>query len=399
MPNAAPGGSNNKLVIKNIGTLLSGKLEQPILDADTIVVRDGIIAEVGRQSDCDLGNASVTVDARGSGLCPGLIDDHVHPSFGDWDPRQSQSGWIESNVHGGVTTLISAGEVHVPGRPKDIVGVKALAIAAQRAYRNYRPLGMKILAGAPIFELGIEEADIAELAKAGIHLSGEIGLGTVQTGPEARKVVTWARKHGIRTTIHTGGASIPGSGYISKDVVLESDADIIAHINGGTTSIPERDIRELCERSPRAMEIVHNGNERMALATAGMARESGCAHRVLLGTDAPAGSGVQPLGILRLITLLSSVGGCPPEVAFCFATGNAARIQELNTGCVEVGRAADFVLLDHAENSAGKTLLESVSLGDIPGIGMVIIDGVVRIRRSRNTPPAQRFPEIVDGRA
>ena len=51
-------------------------------------------------------------------------------------------------------------------------------------------------------------------------------------------MVAWARKYGIQSTIHTGGPSIPGSGLIDADVVLEADADIIGHINGGHTSLP-----------------------------------------------------------------------------------------------------------------------------------------------------------------
>jgi enamidase len=116
---------------------------------------------------------------------------------------------------------------------------------------------------------------------------------------------------------------------------------------------------------------------------------------VILGTDAPAGSGVQPLGILRMVTLLASLGDIPAEVAFCFATGNTARMRALDCGLIEVGRAADFVFMDRAQHSAGKTLLESVRLGDLPGVGMTVIDGIVRSHRSRNTPPAERAPVIV----
>ena len=61
----------------------------------------------------------------------------------------------------------------------------------------------------------------------------------------------------------------------------------------------------------------------------------------------------------------------------------------------EVGRSADFVLMDKAQHSAGKNLLDSIQLGDLPGIGMTIIDGVVRTQRSRNTPPATNVPVIV----
>ena len=145
----------------------------------------------------------------------------------------------------------------------------------------------------------------------------------------------------------------------------------------------------------RGLEIVHNGNERAALLTLRTATDLQQLGRIILGTDAPAGSGVQPLGIVRLIAMLCSIGGVPAEVAFCFATGNTAKMRKLDCGLIEAGYVADFVLMDNAQHSAGKTLLESVRLGDLPGIGMTIIDGVVRCERSRNTPPATRLPRIV----
>ena len=386
---------SGKVVIRNVGLMLSGDLRAPILDADTVVIEAGRITAVGWHSDCDTGRADRTIDARGTTLAPGLIDSHVHPVAGDWTPRQNQQGWIDSTLNGGVTTLISAGEVHFPGRPKDIVGVKALAITAQRSFANFRPAGVKVLAGAPVLEQGMVESDFAELAAAGVTLLGEVGLGSVKGGAEARQMVAWARKYGIQSTIHTGGPSIPGSGLIDKDVVLEADADIIGHINGGHTSLPYEHVCELCQRSTRALEIVHNGNERIGILTARHARELKCSERVILGTDGPAGSGVQPLGILRLIALLSSMGDIPAEEVFCYATGNTARLRGLDSGVIAVGRAADLVFLDRAQHSAGNNLLDSVRLGDIPGVGMVLIDGVVRCLRSRNTPPATQVPVVL----
>ena len=395
MAEAAAAGTAGKVVIRNVGLMLSGDIDRPILDADTLVSDKGLITAVGREADCDTAHADTVIDARGTCVAPGLIDSHVHPVFGDWTPRQSQLGWIESTLHGGVTTMISAGEVHLPGRPKDIVGLKALAITAQRAFDNFRPAGVKVLAGAPVIEKGMVESDFAELAAAGVKLLGEIGLGSVKAGYEAREMAAWARKHGIQSTIHTGGPSIPGSGLIDKDVVLEADADVIGHINGGHTSLPEAHVCELCEKSSRAIEIVHNGNERVAIAAAKMALQLKCPHRVILGTDGPASSGVQPLGMLRLIAMLSSLADIPAELVFCFATGNTARLRNLNGGLIEPGRAADFVFLDRAQHTAGRTLLDSVRLGDIPGVGMVMIDGVVRCTRSRNTPPATEVPVVV----
>ena len=400
MAATAPTEKSGKVVMRRIGVLLSGDIDRPILDADTIVVVDGVITSVGKEKDCDTAHAATLIDCQGTCVAPGLIDSHVHPVFGDWTPRQNQLGWIESTMHGGVTTMISAGEVHLPGRPKDIVGLKALAITAQRAFDNFRPGGVKVLAGAPIIEKGMVESDFAELAGAGVRLLGEVGLGSVKAGYEAQQMVAWARKYGIQSTIHTGGPSIPGSGLIDKDVVLEADADVIGHINGGHTSLSQAHVCELCEKSSRAIEIVHNGNERVAIAAAQAAMQLKCPHRVILGTDGPAGSGVQPLGMLRMWALLASLGGIPAELVLCFATGNTARLRRLNCGLIEPGRDADFVFMDRAQHTSGRTLLESVQLGDIPGIGMVMIDGIVRCQRSRNTPPATEVPVLLaDARA
>jgi enamidase len=388
-------GGPTKLVIRNIGLLLSGAMERPILDADTIVAENGKITGIGRAGDIDAEGATTIIDANGTTVAPGLIDSHVHPVAGDWTPRQNQIGWIDSFLHGGVTTMISAGEVHMPGRPRDVVGLKAMAIFAQRAFWTLRPGGVKVHAGAPVIENEMVEEDFKELAAAGVKLLGEVGLGGVKDGPTARKMVGWARKYGIQSTIHTGGPSIPGSGLIDKDVVLEADTDVIGHINGGHTALPDDQIRCICEGCKRGLELVHNGNERSALYTLRIAREMGDLSRVILGTDSPAGSGVQPLGILRMVSLLSSLGDVPAEIAFCFATGNTARMRALDCGLIEVGRAADFVIMDRAQHSPGKTILDSVQLGDLPGIGMTIIDGIVRTQRSRNTPPATKVPVIV----
>src|SRR5712664_1401865 len=279
-----------KLVIRNIGLLLSGDLAKPILDADTVVAVGDRIAAVGKEKDVDTSGATITIDAKGTALAPGLIDSHVHPVCGDWTPRQNQLGWIDSYLHGGVTTMISAGEVHTPGRPKDVVGVKAMAIFAQRAFSAFRPGGVRIHAGAPVIEHGMVEEDFRDLAAAGVTMLGEVGLGSVKDGATARRMVAWARKYKIQSTIHTGGPSIPGSSLIDKDIVLAADADVIGHINGGHTALPDDQITTLCEKSSRALEVVHNGNERAALLTLRTARELNQLDRMILGTDAPAGS-------------------------------------------------------------------------------------------------------------
>jgi enamidase len=382
-----------RTLITGLGEVVSGDTAAPRLDADSILVEDGRFAAVGRGLD---EHADVVIDAHGATAFPGLIDSHVHPVFGDWTPRQRTVDFIESGLHGGVTTMISAGEVHLPGRPKDIVGLKALAIVAQRAFTNMRPAGVKVRAGAPILEQGLTEADFAELAEAGVNLIGEVGLGSVKTGADAAPMLAWARSLGFVSTFHTGGPSIAGSSAIRADVVLEARPDIVGHVNGGTTALPDADIEALVA-SGMAIEIVHCGNLRAALHAIGLARESGAMDRVILGNDAPSGTGVVPLGILRTMAHLASLGGVAPEIAVALATGNTARVHRLETGVIAVGREADLAIVDAPTGSAADTALGALAIGDLPGVGMVLIDGSPVIGRSRNTPPAARVPVVIKG--
>ena len=382
-----------KTLIKNIGCVVSGDIAKPLLDGDSIVVADGKIAAIGKGLDVD---ADTVIDAKGSAVIPGLIDSHCHPVFGDFTPRQRTMDFIESGLNGGLTTMISAGEVHLPGRPKDIVGLKALAVVAAKAYANLRPAGVKVHGGAPILELGMVEDDFAEMARHGVKLVGEIGLGSVRTGKDAAPMVRWAKKHGMTVTIHTGGPSIAGSNAITADIVLEADPDVVGHINGGTTSMSEREIDSLVA-TQMALEIVHCGNCKTALHTLERAREAKALHRIIIGNDAPSGTGVVPLGILRVVAHLASLGGLAPEAAICMATGNTARVYGLPVGVIEPGREADLCIVDAPIGSVGKTALEALRAGDLFGISMVLIDGQIKIGRSRNTPPTARAAEVVKG--
>src|SRR5262249_42655502 len=134
-----------KVAITNLGEIVSGDWRNPFVAGDTILVEDGRLAAVGTASPAAVESADVVIDAGGMTAIPGLIDSHVHITFGDYTPRQRTVGYLESYLHGGTTTAISASEVHVPGRPSDPAGVKALALAAQRCFAMYRPGGMKVI--------------------------------------------------------------------------------------------------------------------------------------------------------------------------------------------------------------------------------------------------------------
>jgi enamidase len=97
-----------RTAIVNIGRIVTGSLYEPVRDGDSILLDEGRIAAVGTLSAKQTDGADVVVDAAGATAIPGLIDSHVHITFGDFTPRQNVVGYLASYLHGGTTTAISA---------------------------------------------------------------------------------------------------------------------------------------------------------------------------------------------------------------------------------------------------------------------------------------------------
>lgn len=384
--------STNATILKNIGTIISGNIDQPVIDGNAILIRDGLISEIGQDLEAD---GATIIDCKGTTVTPGLIDSHCHPILGDYTSRQKQADFMESAVHGGVTTFISAGEVHLPGRPKDRGGVKALAILAAKSFENFRPGGAKVRGGAVILEKGLLAEDFKEMADEGVTLVGEIGLGSVKDPAEANTMVQWARECGMKVMMHTGGTSIPGSSTVTAAMVMEADPDIASHVNGGPTAVSFDEVKKLVNDTDMAIEIVQCGNSLVAVETGKFCAENGQLHRIIIGNDAPSGTGVIPLGILRTVNLLASLTPITGAQALCMATGNTAKVHGLDTGIIEPGRPADLVIMDTPMGSVGANAVEAIEAGDIPGVGMVLVDGRVVAGKSRNTPPAATQPQVL----
>ncbi len=380
--------------IKNIGTIVSGDVKKPVLEGDTIVVSEGKISEIGNAGILGKYEIDRVVDAKGATVIPGLIDSHVHPVLGDFTPRQNTLGYLEGGLHGGVTTMISAGECHTPGRPKDPAGVKALAVLAHKSFQNFRPNGLKVHGGALILEKGLQEKDFDDLAAEGVWLVGEVGLGSVKTPDLAAPMVKWAKKRGMKVAMHTGGTSIPGSSTVTADMVIQTDPTVVSHVNGGPTAVSPAEIDKLIDATELTLEIVQCGNPKVMGYVARKVAEKDQLERIIIGNDSPSGTGIIPLGILRTIVQLSSVSGIPAEKAIALASGNTARVYGLNTSQIAAGREADLVVIDNPMGSVGAGALEAIEAGDLPAVALVMTDGEIRITKSRNTPPPTRKVEV-----
>jgi enamidase len=383
-----------RLAISNIGQIVSGDWCSPFVAGDTILCEGDRIASVGTASAGAVEAADVIIDADGMMAIPGLIDSHVHITFGDYTPRQQTVGYLESYVHGGVTTAISASEVHVPGRPRDPEGVKALAVAARKCFDGYRPGGMTVHAGSIILEPDLTGNDLGEIAKKGVWLA-KAGFGAFDSPYEYAPLIAAARAHDMITTVHTGGSSIPGSGAITGDHLLALKPHVSFHVNGGPTAMPDKDFERIIRESDIALQICTAGNLRTALLCASLAQKLNAFDRVIIGTDTPTGSGIMPLGMLYTIAHLASLVGIAPELAIAAATGSNARVYRLDCGLLGASKAADIVLIDAPDGGTQRDALSAIRNGDIAAVGAVISGGEPRfVGRSRNTPATMRKTRV-----
>jgi enamidase len=386
-----------RTAIVNLGTIVTGDWREPFAKGDSILMVDGKIVDVGMGS-ANVMDCEVVIDADGATAIPGFIDSQIHNTFGDWTPRQKTVGFLESYTHGGTTTAISASEVHVPGRPKDPQGVKALAVAAKKCFDTLRPGGMRVHAGSIILEPGLTESDFAEVAQQGVWLA-KAGFGAFKTPFDYVPMIAWAKQHGMVTTVHTGGSSIPGSSGIWAEHLIAMQPHVSFHVNGGPVAMPDEDFPKIVHESQIALQVCTAGNLRTTLMLWEIVKQAQQFDRFLIATDTPTGSGIMPLGMMYTITHLASLGGMPVEWAIAAATGNNATVYGLNSGFLKPGRDADVVLLDACVGGSKNTALDSLRNGDIAAVAAVITDGVPRfVGRSRNTPAPNRRVRVAQCR-
>jgi enamidase len=384
-------------LITNIGTLATGVLGEPALRNVSITVEDGVIAAIGDETT----GADVVVDANGLTVMPGIVDGHVHPTFGEWTPAQDAIGWVRNYLHGGNTSMVSAGELHIPGLPFEELTpllVMSIAITSRHTTRRLRPSGVKLHAGTVLLVPGMTEADFDRMVEEDLDQVKFIFYDWSRLGDgEAQQYVEWAHERNIVVKLHSGGVSRSGSSRVAGiDVVRAVKPDIVGHISGGPIPMPADEFRLVVDELPdAAIEVCTSMNYRATIDVIEHLTKRDAIDRLTLGTDTPGGTGVVPRAGLRNICLLSSVCGMEPLDAIAAATGTTARRHNLDVGVLEEGRPADLIILGSITGSLAEDALESFRYGDLPGISIVMVDGELLVSpRSQQTPPPRRLATV-----
>jgi enamidase len=284
--------------------------------------------------------------------------------------------------------MVSAGECHVPGRPTDAAGLRALAVLAKGSYDRHRPGGVKVNAGTLLLSDDMTEADIEDARLSGIERMKI--LFALEDVDHARKLVQWGRDRGLVSLMHCGGSSLPGTKNITAAMFEQIEPDIAAHFNGGPTPLPDDGIDRLIEETEMVLELIVGGNQAVAVDVLRRARDRGELSRLQIGTDTPTGTGVIPCGMLLEMSILAGLTTVPAPEIVALATGNVARHHRLDTGLVEAGRPADLCLLGAPMGSQASDAMGALEHGEYAAVDKVLVDGELLVDRSRNTPPAKR---------
>ncbi len=385
------------VAIKNIGTLVSGDYHKGILNADSILVKDGYIVEIGRNLSTH--DADHVIDVDGMVCCPGFIDDHVHNSIDDYGGMTQTVNWMECYLWYGITTILSEGEQGA-GYPRffdDPLGAKATAICAKRVYDNFRPGGFqKFHGGAVVLQKGMVEQDFKEMAEAGVWLVAEIGGGGAYLPEVVCPMLEWAREYNFKISTHIGPSSIPGSSPVFSQIALAHNPHKYAHINGGSVAAPWEEIRCILDRRDPSsfVEFVVVGNQKMADKITHYMADKGQLDKIVFGSDTPTGQGALPNGIQRMAMRMAAFNDIPPAQAIAMGTGNTADLFGLNTGKIEVGREADILAIDVGQDAVGQDALEAMTMDDTFGVAMVMVDGQVCSVKGRDGRPTRHFIAI-----
>ncbi len=382
-----------KTLIESVGALVTGEIGSPPLRDTNLLIEDGTVTGIG----VDVASPDRVLDAGGLTVIPGLVDGHVHPTFGEWTPAQNAIGWVHNYLHGGTTTMVSAGELHIPGldftalTPELVVSIATLS---RHTTARMRPSGVKVVAGTVLLVPGMTERHFDRLQAEGVTQAKFIfyDWNLLDTGEPAR-YLRWCRERGITVKMHSGGVSRSGSSRVAGfEIVAAVRPDIVGHISGGPIPMPDDDIQQVVNQLPHtALEVCSSMNYRATAFVVDQLRAQQSLSRLTLGTDTPGGTGVIPRGMLRNICMLASMSGVAPADAVAAATGTTARAHGLDVGVLAAGRPADLVLLGPITGSRGADALECFALGDLPGIAAVLVDGEPLVNgRSEQTPPPRQ---------
>jgi len=364
-----------------------------VIEHGTVLVRGGLIADVGPAASVKVPEGATRIDARGKTLMPGIINAHGHLSAVDgfktgpqYYTRDNLTRQLRAYATYGVTTVFALGDDQA----------EAFALRADQA--KAPPERARVFLAGPSIAATTAEAARADTDKVValkpdlIKLRVDDNLGTSQKMPEAawRATLERARAAGLRLAVHlfyladAKAVAEAGAAFIAHSVRdLPVDDAFLKAMKAQNACYSPTLMREVStfvyENTPpwASDPFFHRGYSKeisaeiadparqatfkaspawkqgqtykagLEVAKANLKRVSDAGIRVAFGTDSgPAGRFQGFFEHLELEMMVAA--GLTPMQALVSATGNAAACwgKEAAIGAIQRGLAADLLVLN-----------------------------------------------------
>lgn len=207
-----------------------------------VLVRDGVIAEVGPHLRRNAPEGADVIDCKGNLLCPGLIDMQVYTGEPGQEHRETLKTASQAAAAGGVTTIV------VMPDTEPVIDQVALVDFVQRRARDNAIVNVHVMAAMTRGLQGQEITEIGLLKRAGA-VAFTNGKGSVANTRVMNNALLYAKDFGALIVHHTedpyltqgavmnaGEVStrlgLPGVSSAAETIVLERDVRLV-EVTGG----------------------------------------------------------------------------------------------------------------------------------------------------------------------
>lgn len=233
--------------------------DEPVLESQTVVVRDGRIADVGGADEVSAPEGARIIEGEGRYLLPGLAEMHAHLPGPDAEAEEIED-LFSLYLANGVTTLRG-----MLGSPNHL--------EVRDEIESGDRLGPTIFAGSP--PLSDEVAETPEEAESAVREFAGQGYDLIKLHPGISRdvydrIVDVAREE-----------AITWAGHVSTDVGLEHALDTgkstVDHLDGYAEAVASEEIRERREDGEVVplREIVESATDERIQEVAEATREAG----------------------------------------------------------------------------------------------------------------------------
>jgi len=211
-------------------------------EAGGVLVRDGVIADLGPHYRRNGAEGAAVVDCLGHLLCPGLIDAQVFTGEPGQEHRETLRTASEAAAAGGVTTIICMPDT------APVIDEVALVDYIQRRGRDNASVNVHIMAAVTKGLRGEEMTEIGLMQRAGA-VAFTNGKSSIANTRVMRNVLLYAKDFGALIVHHaedpwlSDGASmnsgelssrlgLPGTHRFAETIVLERDVRLVEMTGG-----------------------------------------------------------------------------------------------------------------------------------------------------------------------